>query len=61
MPMTDAVARLAEARRPVDAQPAIDDCLQKARGGQLGLEDRRAFLHNLVFNEHFLAAFTTST
>lgn len=60
MPMTDAIERLAEARKPVDARPAIDDCLQKARSGQLGVEDRRAFLHNLVLNEHFLSDFTTS-
>jgi len=60
MPMTDAVERLAEASKPVDAQPAIDDCLQKARSGQLAKEDRRGFLRNLVLNEHFLADFTTS-
>ncbi|MFH1566716.1 MAG: hypothetical protein ABIL09_01865, partial [Gemmatimonadota bacterium] len=46
---------------PVDAQPVIDDCLQKARGGQLGTDDRRAFLRNLLLNGHFLAGFTTAS
>lgn len=60
MPMTDAIDRLKEATDSSEMCPMVDGCLQKARSGQLSMEEQRAFIRNLLFNDHLLASFSTS-
>jgi len=60
MPMTDAIERLKEATDPAEMRPMVDGCVQRARSGQLSTEELRAFIRNLLFNDHLLASFTTS-
>jgi len=60
MPMMDAIERLKEATDPGEMGPMVDGCLQRARSGQLSIEEQRAFIRNLLFNHHLLSSFSTS-